>query len=225
MYKYLFFDADGTLFNFKKSEKIALENAIRQEAGIWRDEFFPAYHEINDQLWKKAERKEITLEKLRPERFEILKKRFGLEYDSNRMSDAYIDCLSKSTDMLPGAIEILEKYSRTHTLVLMTNGLSKVQRGRLHGTDTAKYFKLVVISEEIKMQKPDARYFQYAFDALGNPPLEEILMIGDSLTSDIQGARNAHIDSCLIAPCGVGADITPRPDYIISKIGELKEIV
>ena len=150
MYKYLFFDADGTLFNFKKSEKIALENAIRQEAGIWRDEFFPAYHEINDRLWKKAERKEITLEKLRPERFEILKKRFGLEYDSNRMSDAYIDCLSKSTDMLPGAIEILEKYSRTHTLVLMTNGLSKVQRGRLHGTDTAKYFKLVVISAETR---------------------------------------------------------------------------
>jgi len=225
MYKYLFFDADGTLFNFKKSEKIALENAIRQEAGIWRNEFFPAYHEINDQLWKKAERKEITLEKLRSERFEIFKKKFGLDYDSYRMSDTYINYLSKSTDMLPGAIEILEKYSKTHTLVLVTNGLSKVQRSRLAGTDTEKYFKLVVISEEINAQKPDKRYFQYVFDALGNPPLDQILMIGDSLTSDIQGAKNAHIDSCLVAPDGVSTYINPMPDYIISKIGKLMEIV
>ena len=117
----------------------------------------------------------------------------------------------------------------TGTLVLATNGITSVQRGRIAATDTGKYFKAIVISEEVGAAKPDPAFFKIASEQSGNPAKENILMIGDSMTSDMRGAANYGIASCLIVPPHKevpvpGAD-DPKPDFIIRNFDQLKEIL
>ncbi len=228
-YTHLFFDADGTLFDFNTSEKKALEKAVRALCGLWRDEFAPMYHEVTKCTWKELEKKLITLEDLKTLRFERFKDVSGLDFDVAEMSQTYIDFLSLSDDIYPGTIELLEEMSKKYTLVLATNGITSVQRGRITATGTEKYFKAIVISEEAGVAKPDAAFFQIGAEKTGNPPKENILMIGDSLTSDIQGAVNFGIKSCLIVPphkeMPTMEKCEPKPDFIVRNFDQLKEIL
>ena len=228
-YTHLFFDADGTLFDFNTSEKKALEKAVRALCGLWRDEFAPMYHEVTKCTWKELEKKLITLEDLKTLRFERFKDVSGLDFDVAEMSQTYIDFLSLSDDIYPGTIELLEEMSKKYTLVLATNGITAVQRGRIAATGTEKYFKAIVISEEAGVAKPDAAFFLIGAEKTGNPPKENILMIGDSLTSDIQGAVNFGIKSCLIVPphkeMPTMEECEPKPDFIVRNFDQLKEIL
>ena len=228
-YTHLFFDADGTLFDFNTSEKKALEKAVRALCGLWRDEFAPMYHDVTKRTWKELEKKLITLDRLKTLRFERFKDVSGLDFDVAEMSQTYIDFLSLSDDIYPGTIELLEEMSKRYTLVLATNGITSVQRGRIAATGTEKYFKAIVISEEAGVAKPDAAFFQIGAEKTGNPPKENILMIGDSLTSDIQGAVNFGIKSCLIVPphkeMPTMEKCEPKPDFIVRNFDQLKEIL
>lgn len=228
-YTHLFFDADGTLFDFNTSEKKALEKAVRALCGVWKPEFAPMYHEVTKRTWNELERKLITLERLKTLRFERFKAVSGLDFDVKQMSKVYIDFLSYSDDLYPGTIELLEKLYKKYTLVLATNGITSVQRGRINSTDTAKYFKAIIISEEIGAAKPDPAFFQVASEQVGNPPKDKILMIGDSMTSDIPGAMNFGIDSCLIVmphkDVPLFAPGERRPNYIVRNFNQLEEIL
>ncbi len=228
-YTHLFFDADGTLFDFNTSEKKALENTVRRMCGVWKPELADLYHQQTKKTWMELEKKLITLEKLKTLRFERFKEVSGLDFDVAEISKVYIDFLSQSDDLFPGTVELLEELYKKYTLVLVTNGITSVQRGRVKTTDTEKYFKAIVISEEVGVAKPDPKFFQIASEQSGNPAKENILMIGDSMTSDMQGAKNYGIASCLIVPphkeipvLGAG---DPKPDFIIRNFDQLKEIL
>lgn len=229
-YKYIFFDADNTLYDFNKAEASALRESIIRMGNEWDDSLIPLYHEINDKLWKDFEKKLIDTKRLRVERFEILKQRAGLDYDSSIMSPVYVEALSHYAYLLEGAKELLEKLYENHTLVLSTNGLSSVQRGRIEMSGIGKYFKEILISEEIGIQKPDAGYFAKGLEKLGFPQKEEVLVIGDSLSSDIMGAKNAGLDSCLFTNGkNPGAEeiaaMNPKPDYIAADYSEIEAVI
>jgi putative hydrolase of the HAD superfamily len=228
-YTHLFFDADGTLFDFNTSEKKALENTVRRMCGVWKPELADLYHQQTKKTWMELEKKLITLERLKTLRFERFKEVSGLDFDVTEMSKVYIDFLSQSDDLFPGTVELLEELYKKYTLVLATNGITSVQRGRIAATDTEKYFKAIVISEEVGAAKPDPAFFKIASEQSGNPSKENILMIGDSITSDMRGAANYDIASCLIVPPYkevpvLGAD-DPKPDFIIRNFDQLKEIL
>ena len=228
-YTHLFLDADGTLFDFNTSEKKALEKAVRKICGLWKPELAELYHQQTKRTWKELEQKLITLERLKTLRFERFKEVSGLDFNIAQMSKVYLDFLSQSDDLFPGTVKLLEKLYKKYTLVLATNGITSVQRGRIKSTDTAKYFKAIIISEEVGVAKPDPAFFQIASEQSGNPSKESILMIGDSMTSDMQGAMNFGIDSCLIVPprkeVPEFAPGDPRPKYIVRNFNQLKEIL
>ena len=211
-YTHLFFDADGTLFDFNTSEKKALEKAVRTLCGTWNPDIAPLYHQVNKAAWKELEKKQA-----------------GLNFDPAEMSKVYTDFLSQSDDLIPGASELLAELYQNYVLVLVTNGITKVQRGRVKTTGTEKFFRSVVISEEIGTAKPDPAFFQVAWEQAGTPCKENILMIGDSMTSDIQGANNFGIDSCLFLKPGKVLppldETAPRPTFIIHNLSQLKEIL
>ena len=228
-YTHLFFDADGTLFDFNTSEKKALKKAMRVLCGTWDNAFVQLYHQINKAAWKELEKKLITLDELKVLRFERFMKQTGLVFDPAEMSRVYTSFLAQSDDLFPGTLDTLENLYKKYTLVLVTNGITEVQRRRVKATDTEKYFKAIVISEEVGVAKPDPAFFRIASKKSGNPVKENILMIGDSITSDMQGAKNYGIASCLIVPphkeipvLGAG---NPKPDFIIRNFDQLKEIL
>lgn len=224
-YKYLFFDADGTLFDFDTSERYSLNLAIKKICGRSDPSFIEIYKKINKVVWEEFEEKKISMEELTSKIFDTFKEETGLEYENAAMAETYLSALSKSPDMMPGALEILEKTYKNHTLILATNGISYVQRGRVKAAGIEKYFSEILISEEIGIQKPEKEFFEAGFKKLGDPPLSQILMIGDSFSSDIRGARNAGISCCLYSPGGKTDKGIPEPDFIISSWDELEKKV
>ena len=141
------------------------------------------------------------------------------------MSRRYLEHLSRGTDLIDGAEAVLERLSARAGMVLVTNGLQDVQRSRFARSTIGGYFRDLVISEEVGAAKPDGRIFDAAFRALGNPRKEEVLMIGDSLSSDIRGGADYGIDTCWFNPEGKPREGEIEIRYEIRRLSELPPIV
>ncbi len=199
-YKWLLFDADGTLFDYDEAEQQAFTKTI-QEFGIpYEDRFLDAYHRINGAIWLARERGKITVERLKIKRFELLFEAEKLKGDPRRFSERYLENLAGEAALLDYAEETIFTLARHYNLALVTNGLKEVQRKRLKKSKLDRYFDEVIISDEIGASKPDNKFFETTFTKIGSPAKTEVLIIGDSLTSDIQGANNYGIDACWLNP-------------------------
>lgn len=199
-YKWLLFDADGTLFDFSRAEAHALA-ATYQTLGLqYRVTDIEAFRRINREAWHALERGELALEQLRSIRFESLFEEIGVDFDPVSTSELYIEYLSQGHYLLAGAQHLIEQVSARYQLALITNGISQVQRPRLAASPFANRFDPVVISDEIGSAKPDPAYFDYAFGQMAHPAKEDVLIIGDSLTSDMQGGHDYGVDTCWYNP-------------------------
>ena len=205
-YTWLLFDADDTLFDFPRAEANALKWTL-DELGITSS---PAYFEIyarcNLSVWKEFERGLVTSMELRTKRFRLFFNEIGLAANPDVVSPLYLRNLALGTDLLPGAEEVVRALKPRFHLALVTNGLADVQRPRLERSALADCFEKVFISEEVGAAKPSTPYFDAVFRAIGSPPKNEVLIIGDSLTSDVQGGINYGIDTCWYNPNGKAAD-------------------
>ena len=222
-YKYLLFDADNTLFDFDRSEKQALAETFAGFGAAISEAEIEAYHRINDALWKKLERGETTREKLKVQRFaEFIEYLGASEIDAFAAAAAYVERLSEQCFLIDGALGLCEHLSRKYPLYLITNGITTVQKKRFAKSPIKKFFKNVYISEEMGATKPDERYFRLVAGDIGDGDPENYLVIGDSLSSDIQGAVNFGCDSVWIAPEG---KTDPRPTYTVRGFSEIYEIL
>ncbi|MBW6516155.1 MAG: YjjG family noncanonical pyrimidine nucleotidase [Candidatus Cloacimonetes bacterium] len=221
-YSTLLFDADGTLFNYEDSERQALLKTF-EHFSIIRDEedVITGYRLINHELWKKFESGIISLPALRTERFSRLFDSLELQFDPHEFGEIYVQYLGEGKKLLPDAWEIVEKLSASFDLALITNGIAEVQHRRLKASGLIKFFPVVVISEEIGFPKPDPMFFKIALQKLDNLPKENLLIIGDSLTSDIAGGNLSGIDTCWFNPESKKNDTQYIPTYEIKKLTEL----
>jgi len=174
-------------------------------------------------IWRDFEQKKITSKKLRIERFQRFFSKEDLQLDPQVISPIYLKYLSEGTHLLPGAEEIVNFLFGKCELALATNGLADVQNPRFAGSDLAKYFQHIFISEEIGHPKPDPEFFQHIFAKL--PHKKSSIIIGDNLTSDIKGGNDFGIDTCWfnqnkrINKSGI------IPNFEISDLRELRSIL
>jgi 2-haloacid dehalogenase len=224
-YPWLCFDADGTLFDFNYAEKIALRNAFLSLSLAYDDQYLDAYRRINHQLWQALEKRKITSELLKVRRFELLLEALQLAASANHMSAAYIEHLGNCAEMIDGAYDVIDTLQKNCRLAIVTNGLKDVQRSRLARSLIRDHIAELIISEEVGAAKPKAAYFDAAFARLGNPAKSDVLIIGDSLSADMQGGVDYGIDTCWYnptsAPCPTDLPIT----YEIIHLRELLELI
>jgi len=199
-YTWLLFDADGTLFDYDKAEKSALANTFEQVGYPFEPQYLPEYRRINGQIWLDFEQGKITQEKLKTKRFELLSEAVNIPYDPRDFGARYLANLAKCTYLIDGAEEIVKTLHGKFNIAIITNGLTRVQRPRFKESVIYPYIKEVIISEEIGVAKPDRGIFDIAFERMNHPAKSEVLIIGDSLTSDIQGGNNYGIDTCWFNP-------------------------
>ena len=225
-YELILFDADETLFDFKKSERYAFMKALESfDTNFDKEECMKIYHEINTKIWKEFEEGKITSENLKVERFNRLFKNIDLNEDPIEFSKLYIKYLSKASFIYKESYEILEYLKERYRLSIITNGLIDVQSKRIRESDIAHYFETIVISDEIKIAKPNSEIFDYTLDKLKFKDKSKVLMVGDSLSSDIRGGINAKIDTCWL-----NIDSLDKPKdiditYIINNLLEIKNIL
>ncbi|MBR6513278.1 MAG: YjjG family noncanonical pyrimidine nucleotidase [Clostridia bacterium] len=218
-YTTILFDSDDTLLDFKASEHQAIYRAFEQADLPFDEEKRSVYSHINHGLWKALERGEITTEKLLCERFRLLFERYGYDYDPARMNDLYFRCLSETAFTMEGAVEILEYLYGRYELDIITNGVGYIQTTRLDNADIRKYIRHLFISGEIGASKPDKAFFDYVLSHIDEKDRSRILVIGDSLTSDIKGAINVGLDCVYI-----GTEPN-EATYCIGNIKELRKIL
>ncbi|MBX9137213.1 MULTISPECIES: YjjG family noncanonical pyrimidine nucleotidase [unclassified Clostridium] len=225
-YKVILFDADETLFDFKKAEKEAFKNSML-ELDIEYDEnyHFATYKEINTAIWKELEEGLITQEKLKTERFKRLIDKLDMTFDENDFANIYMTHLGNGSFLFDGAMELIEDLSSKYILSIVTNGLTSVQERRLKKSTIAKHFKDIVISESIGISKPHPDIFEHAINNLGTFNKDEVLMIGDNLNSDIRGGINYNIDTCWYNPNKLENKTDLKPTYEICDYTELRRLL
>ena len=224
-YQWLIFDADGTLFDFHQGETTALRLTTQKYGIAYSSDLHSAYSAISAELWRQFEFGEISLKYLRVARFERLFAESGIDLEAESFNRAFMDSLGQQTQLLPGAEAVVRDLSSRFRLLLATNGIAVVQRPRFANSSIRKFFEDVVISDEIGVAKPQIGFMTEAFSRMGEPHKSEILMIGDSLSSDIAGGVNFGIDTCWFNPKGLDLDGGPQPTYEIADLTEINDIV
>lgn len=224
-YRWIVFDADGTLFDYDCAELSALTRTF-EHYGV---EFDSAVHrmftDINGRLWAEFEQGRVSSQRLRVQRFEELMEALDLGVCPTDFSRDYLLNLGADSTLLPGAIEVVERLSEDCGLVLATNGIAGVQNSRFSASSIKPYFKSLVISDEIHVAKPDPGFFSEVFRRIGNPERAEVLMVGDGLSSDIAGGVGFGVDTVWFNPSGKPNDSSIVPTYEISNLAEIFEIV
>ena len=224
-YKYLLFDVDGTLLDFNKAEEQALINTFQKYNIVLTEQMNQRYEQINKQLWKDFENGLIDKKTIVYTRFVQLFQEFGIDEDGIAFEDDYQDALGEGYFLLPHARDILEKLYQKYPLYVVTNGVSKTQYSRLKGTRIDQYFQDIFVSEDIGYQKPTREYFDYCFKKMKNIDLDQTLIIGGSLSSDIQGGINVGIDTCWYNPHCIEKPQDMNITYIIHDLRELLDLL
>ena len=192
-YKWILFDADETIFYFDNFA--GLKNMfIRYEIDFAQSDF-DEYQSVNKPLWVEYQNGQITAEQLQTRRFKQWSEK--LNVSAKELNSQFLDSMAEICQPLSGALELVT-YLHTHDIKMgiITNGFAQLQQIRLERTGFDKYFSPVVISELVGVAKPHLDIFNYALDKMGMPNKENVLMVGDTLESDILGGNNAGFDTC-----------------------------
>ena len=220
----LFLDLDDTILDFKKAERIAISATIRQFGVEPTEEVLHRYHIINKAHWEMLERGEQTRAQILVNRFAVLFRELGVEVDAERCARRYEHNLGQGHYFLPGAEEAVKRLHKRFRLFLASNGTASVQHGRLTSAGLYPYFEKVFVSQEIGHNKPSRDYFDACFAQIPGFEKSRCIMVGDSLSSDIQGGINAGIVTCWVNPEGKDCG-SIRPDYQIKSITELEALL
>ena len=224
MIEFLFLDLDDTILDFKKAEYIANGKTIAQFGVEPPDAVRHRYHEINKWHWEQLEKGTMTRAEILVNRFAALFAELGVEVDAPACAKVYEKHLSTGHWFLPGAEETVDALSKKYRLFLASNGTASVQKGRMTSANLYRFFETVFVSQEIGHNKPSKAYFDACFVSIPGFDPAKALIVGDSLSSDIQGGINAGIKTVWVNP-----DHKPcnniSPDYEIEALHQLPALL
>lgn len=224
-YSCCLFDLDHTLLDSHASEAAAFDVTMRSVGIDPTPEVFAAYQGLNQALWRQVEAGELSPNDVKVLRFEQLLERVGARADPVEMGATFVGGLADHGELYDGASQLLADLAVSCRLALITNGIGQVQRGRLDRLGLADVFEVVSISGEMGTSKPGRAIFDATLDALGIDDRSSVVMIGDSLSSDIQGGINAGVDTIWFNPFDdVRADGV-APTHTISELSAVPGIV
>ena len=207
IYKNYLFDLDQTLLDFHASEKIALEKVLRANGLSFSDDVYMSFKTYNKSLWKELEKGTINREELFTKRFIYI---FGeCEGDSSGLepltvNSDFIKTMSQNGVLIDGALELVKRIKeeiKDSKIYIVSNGATINAKGRIASTGLDKYLDGIFISEDMGVNKPSKEFFDIVLDTIKQPK-GSCIVIGDSLSSDMLGAKNASIDSVWFKPEG-----------------------
>lgn len=227
MIKVILWDIDGTLLNFKEAEKYAIRKCFSNFGlGECSDEMLARYSKINDKYWKMLERGEIT-------KREVLHNRFEEFFMNEKIVFDEIDAFNKDYQIRLGdtiffndnSYELVKELKNHVKQYAVTNGTYTAQKRKLERSGLDKLFDDVFISEHIGIDKPNKRFFEYVWEKIGMYDKDEIMIVGDSLTSDMQGGVNAGIRCCWYNPYGVENKSGLELEFEVQNLWQIKEMI
>jgi len=226
-YKYLLWDVDGTILNFELAERAAIRSLFKRfKLGDCSDEMLMYYSQINKRYWQLMESGKIKKDKMLVERFIEFFSYKGINADiAAEFNKEYQIALCDTIVFNDDAIDIIKHQKKTCKIIIVTNGTEVVQEKKLERSGLNDIVDNVFISELVGFEKPNIKFFEKVILEVGIKDLKETIIIGDSLTSDIQGGHNIGIDTCWYNPKNEENTTLLRPKYTIRNLHELENII
>ncbi len=224
-YDWILFDADNTLFDFDGASKQAFSEVVKY-FNLTGQNLYSRYSHFNHLCWTALENGQMTQVELRPKRFELFFEDINYYGDGALANRLYLENLVLKSQLYPesrGLIQELKK--RSYKLGIITNGLKEVQRPRLKHTGIYDEFDVIVVSDEIGYSKPDSRFFDYAFANMDVEDKSRVLVVGDSLNSDIKGGNNYGLDTVWYNPNHKNPLLDVRANHEIYKLSQLMDLI
>lgn len=225
MFEILLIDLDDTVFDFQKQEYVAIRKTLRDAGLEPTEEVCARYSRINDWHWKQLEKGVMTRDEVLHGRFRVLFSEMGMDADPSQTALAYMENLGSGHYYLPGAEEAIRSLGRKYRVFLASNGTAGVQNRRIQSAGLDKFVEGIFISQDIGVNKPGKGYFDYCFAHIPDFDINKVLMVGDSLSSDILGGQNAGIPTCWVAPKEKVCTLEKQPDFRIESITELEALL
>ncbi len=225
MKKIILMDLDNTIIDFNECARHSIMG-IFEDLGFHYDEnVFETFITENVKIWKRLERGEIDKPYLRANRWNIILGKLGIEYDGTIIEERFENGVAKGAYPVEYAYELLEYLYSKYDLYVVSNGFRFVQESRVKIGKFDKYFKELFLSEDIGIQKPDIRFFDYCYEKIGCPPKEDLILIGDSLSADITGGNNFGIDTIWFNKNNDSPSEVVKPTYTVNKLEEIQSIL
>ncbi|MBP5604931.1 MAG: YjjG family noncanonical pyrimidine nucleotidase [Ruminiclostridium sp.] len=207
MHRNLLFDLDQTLLDFHASERIALKLVMEMNGLGFAEKNYDFFRQNNKNLWLEFEKGIISRTELFEQRFRRLFEECGCDpgrIDLIKANNDFIDLMSRNGVPMKGVTDFLKKARNDipdARIYVVTNGVTRNAVGRICSTGLDEYITEVFVSENIGVSKPAKEYFDFVTKVIGDP-IGSYIVIGDSLTSDMLGARNSNLTSCWFMPDG-----------------------
>lgn len=217
----ILFDLDNTLLDFSKAERIALCHTLQQLNIPPHEKTLIRYSQLNQQQWELLEQGKITREQVKVRRYQQLFAELGVERSAEQAARIYEKQLGIGHYFIEGAEALLEQLCGRYRLYALTNGTASVQRSRSASAGLDRFFKEIFISEEVGVPKPQKAYFDYCFARMPGFRRETAILVGDSLTSDILGGRNAGVRTVWFNPAQAPDREDIQADAQIARLEEL----
>ncbi|MBQ8173859.1 MAG: YjjG family noncanonical pyrimidine nucleotidase [Clostridia bacterium] len=226
MFDVILWDVDGTLLDFLAAEKAAIRACFTEMGlGECTDEQIARYSIINKKYWKRMEDGEISKAEVLSGRFEEFFAGEGVEANVDDFNVLYQTRLGDTVVFFDGADSLLCEFRGRVKQYAVTNGTQRAQRRKLANSGLDRIFDGIFISDEIGHEKPSREFFDRVFETIGGVSKNRVLIVGDSISSDIRGGKNAGIRTCWYNPSGAQAPEGMRPDYEIKNLGEVRYIL
>lgn len=227
LYKVFFFDADDTLFDFQKTARVSFEEALRLlGCEDDSDPIFKTFKLVSLKYWKQFEKGKISKEDIRPLRFTDTFKKHKLDMNPEEASNLFMSQISENVYLNEGAEQVCRAIkAKGCGLGILTNGVAAVQKKRIEKTEIGSIVDFVVLSDECEAPKPHPAMFERGMQLAGlnsddDENKNQVLMIGDSLGSDIKGAGDFGIHSCWFNPSKQSKGWA-KPTYQIQHLEEI----
>ena len=222
--KAVLIDIDNTLLDFNKGAEIAVGVAFNKCGLTFNEHCFNTFIEQNDLLWQKIERGELTREGLHQIRFKTIFNVLGISADGIMAETEFRKALFNIAVPVDGALELVQYLSKKYKVYCASNAIYNQQINRLTLSKMHDYFSGFFISEKIGHQKPTKEFFDYCFYNMQVKP-EQTIMIGDSLTADILGAKNYGLKSIWFNQFDKQNNSDIFPDYMVKELLQIKNIL
>lgn len=228
-YKNIFFDLDDTLWAFSENARDTFEEMyLKHNFNRYFDSFshyYSLYQKRNEELWAEYAEGKVTKEELNELRFLYPLQAVGVNDPrlSVQFSNDFFSVIPTKKKLMPGAVEVLEYLSPRYNLYILSNGFRELQSRKMNASGILKYFKKIILSEDIGVMKPYPEIFHFALSATQSE-LRDSIMIGDSWKADIAGAKGVGMD-CVFYNAKNETGQEFRSTYEVEELVELMEVL